>query len=111
MKRLMLLVTLVVAACRQQEGNPDRGKQMIAQYGCQVCHSIPGVAGPRGAIGPTLEHIASRSTIGGKVPNTPENMAKWLQNPQAFDPANTMPNLGISPADAKDLSAFLFTLK
>ena len=111
MKRLSIVVIVLFAACQKQEGNPDRGKQLIAQYGCQACHAIPGVPGPRGAIGPRLEHVASRPTIGNKVPNTVENMTKWLQNPQAFDPANTMPNLGVTPEDARDLSAFLSTLK
>ncbi len=62
-------------------------------------------------VGPPLEHFASRSVIAGKIPNTPDNLMVFLQNPQASDPMNTMPNLGITPADSKDIAAFLYTLK
>jgi cytochrome c1 len=62
-------------------------------------------------VGPPLDHIAVKKTLAGKYANTPEVMAKWLQNPQAMDPANTMPNLGVTPDDARDLAAFLLTLK
>jgi cytochrome c2 len=92
-------------------GNPDRGQLLITQYGCTACHSIPGIEGPKGAIGPPLDRMALRTFIAGKVQNTPQNMITWLQNPQAFDPANAMPNLGVKPEDARDIAAYLFTLK
>ena len=62
-------------------------------------------------VGPPLDHIASRQIIAGKVQNTPQNMMQWLQNPQAMSPNNSMPNLGVTPADARDLTAFLMRLK
>ena len=92
-------------------GNSDRGKVLITQYGCPACHAIPGIEGPKGAIGPPLDRLASRTFIAGKVQNTPQNIITWLQNPQAFDPANAMPNLGVKPEDARDITAYLFTLK
>jgi cytochrome c len=122
MRRLVIFAALVVMACskRYEEGetkavtgggDSNRGKQLIQQYGCQSCHSIPGVTGPKGAVGPPLAKMAERSFIGGKVQNTPQNMITWLQNPQAFDPGNAMPNLGVTPKDARDITAFLLTLK
>ena len=83
----------------------------MAKYACNSCHVIPGVEGPRGSVGPSLDHLAGRLTIGGKLANTPENVAKWLQNPQAVDPDNTMPNLGITAQESQDLAAFLATLR
>ena len=62
-------------------------------------------------VGPPLDHFGSRNMIAGKIPNTPDNVIKWLQNPQAMDPTNAMPNLGITPNDAKDIAAYLYTLK
>ncbi|MFL5155080.1 MAG: hypothetical protein ACJ8C3_19725, partial [Microvirga sp.] len=41
-------------------GSPDRGRQVIRRYGCESCHSIPGVMGARGQVGPPLDNIASR---------------------------------------------------
>jgi len=121
MKRLLIgLLVVGWMACKgpkeapvkpQPHGDAARGRQLIEQFTCTACHIIPGVEGPRGMIGPSLENIGSRAHIGGKLENTPETMAKWIQNPQAFDPGNTMPPLGINDADARDITEFLFTLK
>jgi cytochrome c1 len=113
---IVAIALLALISCKHEDraaagGNPDRGKQLVAQYGCTVCHIIPGIDGPRGMVGPSLEHFGSRTVIGGKIPNTPGNVIRMLQNPQALNATNVMPNLGITPADAKDLAAFLDTLK
>jgi cytochrome c2 len=93
-------------------GNAAHGKQLIAQYGCNVCHAIPGTEGPQGALGPTLAGLATRPAISnGVVPNTPENLAKYVENPPALNPQSSMPALGISPPESKDIAAFLVTLK
>jgi len=119
--RRFLLCALLLAACNREEkqqvtdmtggGAPAKGKEAIVRYGCTSCHNIPGVEGPRGMVGPPLDHMASRAFIGGKIQNTPPNMIAWLQDPQAMDPNNAMPNLGVTPAEAKDIAAFLYTLK
>lgn len=122
MKRLLLVVILLaVAACNKRYekaevsqvsgGNAERGEKLVQQYGCQACHTISSLPGPRGVVGPPLDHIAVRGYIAGKLPNNAETMEAWLQNPQKLDPQNAMPNLGISPADAKDITAYLLTLK
>jgi len=108
---------LALTSCHREEkittggGNSDRGKQLVAQYACTACHDIPGVKGPRGMVGPPLSGIGSRSIIAGKIPNTPQNLANWIQNPQAVDPNNAMPNLNVSQKDAQDIAAFLYTLR
>ena len=103
---------LLLTACKPHEtANVDRGKILMTQYSCTACHNIPGVQGPRGMVGPPLEHMASRGSIAGKFPNNPDTMARWLQNPQAMDPQNSMPNLKVSAADSRDMAAFLYTLK
>jgi cytochrome c len=115
--RCLLSAVLLFAACKQEDrtttggGNADRGKQLVAQRGCTACHIVPGVNGPRGMVGPPLEHFASRTVIAGKIPNTPDNLMSFLQNPQASDPLNAMPNLGITAPDSQDITAFLYTLK
>ena len=110
--RRLALVLILLAACKhEQTANVQRGKTLITQYGCTACHNIPGVQGPRGMVGPPLEHMASRGSIAGKFPNNPDTMARWLQNPQAMDPQNSMPNLKVTPSDSRDMAAFLYTLK
>lgn len=113
MRKMVLVVLLVVAAACKREENADveRGKQLTIQYGCNACHDIPGVKGAHGMVGPPLAKMALRTTIAGKFPNTSENMSKWIQNPQSMDPANAMPNLGVTPKDAQDITAFMNTLK
>lgn len=120
MKRLSVLVILLLAACNREQkaqvreepaGDAARGKQIVQQYGCTSCHDIPNVTGPKGMVGPPLEHVGSRQIIAGKIPNTPANMMAYLQNPQASDPANVMPNLGLTVDQSRDIAAFLYTLK
>jgi len=119
-KRLLLAVLLLVLACSREQkqqaapaaiGDSVRGGAAIERFGCAACHIIPGIKGTNGTIGPSLEHFAQRHIIAGKFPNNPQMLVKWLQNPPAFDPQSAMPNLGISPRDAHDIAAFLFTLK
>ncbi|HEX8172568.1 MAG TPA: c-type cytochrome [Thermoanaerobaculia bacterium] len=126
MRRLALLL-FMLAACNRREtatqtqtpgappppaGNAAHGKQLVAQYGCNVCHVIPDVAGPQGSLGPPLAGVAARPSIShGRVPNNPANLARFIENPAALNPGSSMPPLGISTADAQDIAAYLLTLK
>jgi cytochrome c1 len=110
MKRAFVLL-LVLAACKQENGNAQHGKELMQKYGCTYCHAIPGVPRPRGSVAPPLDHVASRTSIAGKFPNNRETMMKWLQNPQSMDPQNEMPNLNVTPEDSRDMAAYLYTLK
>jgi mono/diheme cytochrome c family protein len=92
-------------------GDAKAGKKALQQYLCVTCHQVPGVVGANRHVGPPLNGIATRKYIAGIIPNTPENMARWLQNPQAFDPHSAMPNLGVTAKDAHDMSKFLYTLE
>ena len=94
-------------------GRPDaeRGKRAINQYLCVTCHRIPGIVGPNAPVGPPLEGIGARTLIAGVLPNTRENMVRWLRNPQAHDAKSAMPDLGVTERDARDMAAFLARLK
>ena len=92
-------------------GQPSRGKDVIRRYGCSSCHTIPGVEGARGQVGPSLEGIASRAYLAGKLPNTPANMIKWIREPQEVQPGTAMPELGVTEQDGKDIAAYLYTLQ
>jgi cytochrome c oxidase subunit 2 len=93
--------------------SPDEGRALVAQKGCGGCHVIPGVPGAVGTIGPNLAGVASRPRIaGGAVPNNgPDDLKRWIMNPQALKPGTAMPNLGLSDDDATKIVAFLETLK
>lgn len=92
-------------------GNPERGKQQIAAYGCGACHIVPGIRGAQGMVGPPLTHFASRAFIAGEVPNTSDQLIKWIMVPQAIEPKTAMPTLGVSATAARDIAAYLYTLR
>jgi cytochrome c len=92
-------------------GDPERGRAAIAQYGCGSCHSIPGVSGANGRVAPPLDSFARRTYVGGEVPNTPENLVRWIENPQSIEPRTAMPALGIGDQQARDIAAYLYTLE
>jgi len=99
------------AAMPASDPDPARGKKAIEQYACVGCHQIPGVVGPEARLGPTLHGIGSRLTLGGVLPNSPENMVRWIRTPQEVTPLTAMPNLGVTERDARDMAAYLDTLK
>ena len=118
----LLLLTTLLTGCGQKPSqsatttlpDPARGKAAIARYGCAVCHEIPGVPHQGSApptVGPSLAAFPQIPVIGKKLPNTPENAARWIEHPQEVSPTTAMPNLGVSPADARDIVSYLETLK
>jgi mono/diheme cytochrome c family protein len=91
--------------------DPARGKIAVQQYACATCHVIPGIVGANATVGPPLTNIAVRGFIAGIVPNNADNMIRWLQAPQEVYPEGAMPNLGVTERDARDIAAYLYTLK
>jgi cytochrome c len=91
-------------------GDPERGKETLRQSGCPTCHTIPGIAGARGQVGPPLDRFAQRIYVAGVVPNTPANLVAWIRNPPAIDPLTAMPASGLGEAAARDVAAYLYTL-
>ena len=92
-------------------GDYHRGKDAINHFGCASCHTIPGIRGANGLVGPPLDRIASRSYIGGVLRNTPDNMLRWLENPPGVDDKTAMPNLHLNETNARDIACYLYTLR
>lgn len=92
-------------------GNPQRGVQVIQQYGCGGCHTIPGIHAANGVVGPPLMFFARRTMIAGELPNSPENLVRWIEDPQAVEPKTAMPKLGLTDQQAHDVAAYLYTLR
>jgi mono/diheme cytochrome c family protein len=89
----------------------ERGRRAITQYGCATCHRIPGVVGANAPVGAPLEAVGTRGFLAGVLPNTPENMVRWIRHPQAINPKSAMPDLGVTERDAQDIAAYLLTLR
>jgi cytochrome c len=92
-------------------GDPARGEIALRQYACPTCHIIPGMVGAHGLAGPPLTQWPRRAYIAGILPNTPDNLVRWLRDPQEVSPANAMPNLGVTERDARDMAAYLYRVE
>lgn len=94
--------------CGAQHGAQEqRGAAAITRYGCGSCHTVRGIRGANGLVGPPLTGVRSRIYIAGMLENTPENMAKWIHDPQSINPKTAMPNVGATDQEASDITAFL----
>jgi cytochrome c len=91
-------------------GDADRGRVLLPAYGCDACHTIPGIPGADRTVGPSLEGIARRMFIAGRLPNNPDNLVNWISDPPAIDSMTAMPNVGVTEQDARDISAYLYTM-
>lgn len=89
-------------------GNVAAGRRKFSAYGCGGCHSLTGVPQARGLVGPVLDGIGSRAVIAGRLENKPDNLVRWIRDPQAVSPGTAMPDLGVGAADARDIAAFLY---
>lgn len=89
----------------------ERGRALLAQYQCGSCHAIPGVPASQGRVAGGLKAWGQRSYIAGRLPNRPDVLAQWIVAPQALVPGTAMPAMGVSPADAQAMAAYLFSLQ
>ena len=99
------------AAIALTGGDPEAAPSLIIRYGCAGCHAIPGVPEAAGQIGPPLNNLAREGYVGGVVGNTTENLVNWIIDPRAIDPLSAMPRTGISRAEARDVAAYLLSLR
>jgi cytochrome c oxidase subunit 2 len=88
----------------------SEGAKVFASSPCTACHTISGVS--KGYIGPTLTHFGSRTTLAaGVLPNTPENLAQWITDPNGIKPGANMPALVLPGPKRQALVAYLESLK
>lgn len=92
-------------------GDSSRGRALIQDFDCGMCHAIPGVRAANGAAASPLLWFSRRSFIAGEVPNTPTNLVRWLRDPREIEPRTAMPALGLTDDQARDIAAYLYTLR
>ena len=90
-------------------GNAERGQALFVQKGCGGCHTIKGVTQAAGLVGPPLDGVGQRALIAGVLENTPDNLARWIREPQKVVPGNAMPDMRMSKQDSRDIAAFLYS--
>ena len=115
----LCLALLVLAACGPgpaavvdrepvPRGIPERGRQLIQEYGCGACHTVPGVPFANALLAPPLNDFDQRRYIAGAVVNEWENLVQWIQDPHSIEPNTAMPNLGVTEPDARHIAAYLY---
>jgi len=87
------------------------GRTLFVVKACFACHTIRGTIAA-GKVGPDLTHLMSRDTIAsGMLPNTPENLRRWIQDPPAVKEGALMPKVDMTDEQLTQITAYLETLK
>ena len=94
-------------------GRAPREQALMAlrQYACTGCHEIPGAVDSGPQVGPPLAGFGRRSAFAGAVPNTRENLMRWIRSPQSLRPGTAMPDLEVSDEHAAQMADYLLSLK
>jgi mono/diheme cytochrome c family protein len=92
-------------------GDPQAGRRIILDVGCGACHHIPGIAGALGIVGPSLNQFGRHALIAGVIPNRPTELVLWVREAPALVPDTAMPSMPITESQARDVAAFLYTLR
>lgn len=108
-----IAVVAVLAGCdatRSSEvggGEAERGREAIRAYGCAACHSIPGIEGRSGRVGPALEGVTTRPYLAGQLRNDEEALAAFIRDPDRLVPGSGMPDLGVTASEARAIVRYL----
>jgi mono/diheme cytochrome c family protein len=94
---------------RRDPPPPAQAAVLLRQYACHSCHRIEGVIGPRVDTGPPLIDWRRRAYIAGVLPNTRDNLVRWIVDPTSVSPATLMPDLGVPPEHALVMATFLLS--
>jgi mono/diheme cytochrome c family protein len=92
-------------------GDPQEGKRLVGGLGCGACHRVPGAVRGGGRLAPPLDRWARRRYIAGRLPNTPAQLVRWIQEPQRIKPGTAMPAVGASEREAWHVASYLYTLQ
>lgn len=104
------LVTADAQPLRPRDAD-ERAQLLLRQYACTACHMIPGIAGAQTHVGPPLAGLGRRDRVAGRLPNDAENLVRWIRSPQSVDPATAMPDMGVTEAHARQMAAYLGSLR
>ncbi|MDH6146366.1 MULTISPECIES: cytochrome c oxidase subunit II [Paraburkholderia] len=109
--RMQQATPAVTAALSPTDAVARRGLQIFEQSSCANCHTVRGTSA-QGTLGPDLTHLMSRQTIAaGVLPNTQQNLAAWIRDPNALKPGTTMPTVPLPASDRQALVAWLGSLR
>jgi cytochrome c oxidase subunit 2 len=94
-----------------EDASARTGRSAFLGQSCINCHRVRGTPA-QGTYAPDLTHLMSRQTLAsGIVPNTPENLRRWVADPQPIKPGCLMPAFGLSAREQEDIVLYLLTLR
>jgi cytochrome c oxidase subunit II len=89
----------------------SEGQHIFETTACINCHTVSGTVA-NGRFGPDLTHLMSRDTIAaGAAANNPENLRRWIQNPETIKPGSLMPAMQLNDREVDAVTAYLETLR
>jgi cytochrome c oxidase subunit 2 len=87
------------------------GRKAFLGQSCINCHRVRGTPA-QGTYAPDLTHLMKRKTLAsGMVENNPENLRRWVADPQRIKPGCLMPAFGLSDRDCDDIVRYLLSLR
>jgi cytochrome c oxidase subunit II len=87
------------------------GRATFLGESCVNCHRVRGTAA-RGSYGPDLTHLMSRKTLAsGLVPNDPEDLRRWVLDPQSVKQGCLMPAFGLGAEKRERIVDYLLSLQ
>ena len=99
------------SAERAPVGRGQPGEALFMSLSCINCHAVAGTRAA-GTFGPDLTHLMNRQTLGaGVIPNTPDNLRRWIRDPQRMKPGNLMPDMQLTDRELDQVHAYLSSLK
>ena len=93
------------------DANTTNGRLLVVSKGCVACHTFPDVNWPRGGLGPSLQNFGRQGLIAGRLPNQPGVLMQFVRNAPVLVPGTAMPAILMTDQEARDVTAYLLTLK
>ena len=94
-----------------EEASAAEGKKVFEHTACINCHRVTGTVAT-GQFGPDLTHLASRDTIAAGVEkNTPENLRKWIDDPDSIKMGCLMPKMHLNSHELDAVTAYMASLR
>ncbi|MGH2740058.1 MAG: cytochrome c oxidase subunit II [Actinomycetota bacterium] len=88
------------------------GEELFRSVGCVACHTVAGLEGAQGILGPDLTHFGGRTTFAGSTFEiNVANLTRWLRNPLAMKPGSRMPSYNLTDDQIEALIAYLMSLE
>ncbi len=88
--------------------DPKPAPALMIRFGCAGCHTISGVPGADGQVGPELSGLRARVYIGGVARNDAQSLVRWIVDPPSLSPRTAMPRTGVNEDQARAIAAWLY---